>query len=263
MNKTLIALVALTGVAAGYTDTSYLAEHTLSSSTEYGDDYRILFAGSSHNNGNEDGSVKLATDGDVTVSSINGSGLTTVNSITYTLNGVFTVTGEYRPTDVASCTYTLNLGNSGSLVANTGAGKSIKCGSMTINAGLNTGETSHSLVTSDYINYTTLTLNITTPNGYKNGGLVFYYANSNAYYSANDVTRATNGNYYSVKNGAEAIELYNDTVYTIAKMNANNTQTASIKNLSLAIGTDPIPEPSTATLSLLALAGLAARRRRK
>ena len=41
--------------------------------------------------------------------------------------------------------------------------------------------------------------------------------------------------------------------------NDNNWKTATMSNLTVAI----VPEPATATLSLLALAGLAARRRRK
>ncbi len=266
MKKTLITLMALAGVACAYTDTPYQADHELSSSVTYADDYRVLLAGSAHANGNADGSASITTDGDVTIYEINGSGLDKVNSVTYNLGGEFHVTGVVKPTTNNNCTFTLNLGNNGSFVAQTGNDQSLTFGAgLTINAGLAAGQSSHSLLSSDFINLnfnTSLTLNVTTPEGYKYGGMVFYYAASDAYYAASDVSRASNGNWYYINAGAKEIDLYEDTVYTIARMNANITQTASVKNLSLAIGDTSIPEPTTATLSLLALAGLAARRRR-
>ena len=121
-----------------------------------------------------------------------------------------------------------------------------------MNAGLLSGETERTLITCDYLKVNSLTLNITAPTGYTNGGLV--YKHDGAYYS--DVTMNASG-YCTIATDAVAIELEKGKVYTVADI--RGTSGASIKGLSLLA----IPEPATATLSLLALCGLAARRRRK
>ncbi len=60
--------------------------------------------------------------------------------------------------------------------------------------------------------------------------------------------------------------LSSQTIYLIAAATGNqagNASVASEKTLRLSLSAEVVPEPATATLSLLALAGLAARRRRK
>ena len=268
MKKTLIALMAMAGVAMAYTDSATKADHTLSSTETY-DDYRVLVAGSNKTGGNEDGSVSITVNGPVTISAINGSGLDKVNSVTYNIEGAFTVTtAELKPTTNGQCSQTLNLGTTGSF--NSLSDKSLAFGTyktLTFNVGMVDAETAHVFVTTDFLNVNLLdsevvTFNVTAPAGYKDGGLVFYYANSGTYYAASDIVKDSTGNYFKLKDGATTIELYNDSVYTIASMTAYDNQIASVKSLSLAAGTVSIPEPATATLSLLALAGLAARRRR-
>ena len=117
------------------------------------------------------------------------------------------------------------------------------------------GVTERTLITSDYLKISSLTLNITAPTGYTSGGLVYEYNNS--YYASNDVTMNGSG-YCTIKSDASAIELADGMVYTVADIRGKSG--ASIKGLSL-LATAAVPEPTTATLSLLALAGLAARRR--
>ncbi|MBR5875439.1 MAG: PEP-CTERM sorting domain-containing protein [Akkermansia sp.] len=270
MKKTLIILTTLIGVVAtseGFTDSAVSANQTLTSDTTYADDYRILVAGSDKAEGNSDGSVVINVSGPVTIASINGNGLNNVNSVTYNLTEAFTVTGELKPTTNADCVHTLNLGNTGSFNGNPNGTLTFNyCASLTINAGLADVTGTHTLMSADYININFLnsdwlTLNITTPEGYKEGGLIFYCANSDAYYSASDMVKTTDGSYFKPKANAQSLTLFNDTVYTVARMNSTIQQNGSVKNLSLKVGT--APEPTTATLSLLALAGLAARRRRR
>lgn len=55
----------------------------------------------------------------------------------------------------------------------------------------------------------------------------------------------------------------NDTYVVSFDANTNYTTLDEAKSLSAAMASASIPEPTTATLSLLALAGLAARRRRR
>ena len=94
--------------------------------------------------------------------------------------------------------------------------------------------------------------------GYK--GVLFYNRNTSTYYSSTDIILSgQDNNYYSVKTGATAVTIDESAwgSYLVADITANAD--ASIKSLSYLNVT---PEPATATLSLLALAGLAARRRR-
>lgn len=86
--------------------------------------------------------------------------------------------------------------------------------------------------------------------GYTNGGLVFYNMSTDKYYS-----KASWSDGYVSYNDSDIIELEGNLLYTVAKVNGNR-----IDGLYATIN---VPEPTTATLSLLALAGLAARRRRR
>ena len=101
-----------------------------------------------------------------------------------------------------------------------------------------------------------IALTLSGLDGYADGGIVFDC--NGTYYAASDVT--FDGNYATVATNASALALADETLYTAYKI--TNTSGASIKGVGF-VATAPIPEPATATLSLLALAGLAARRRRK
>ena len=91
------------------------------------------------------------------------------------------------------------------------------------------------------------------------GGLIYSVTANNVttYYDIKDVTVNGNG-YVTVNDGATAMELGSNTAYLVVGGTANSD--ASMKKISYLV---TVPEPTTATLSLLALAGLAARRRRK
>lgn len=99
------------------------------------------------------------------------------------------------------------------------------------------------------------TLNV---DGYEGSQLLYYV--DNKYYS----TWVANPNGGSVSN---EVTLQDDSVYVIANLRENKTGVLDFVALITAPAPvepgDNVPEPTTATLSLLALAGLAARRRRK
>lgn len=132
------------------------------------------------------------------------------------------------------------------------------------------GTVVRNLITTDFFETVpnfkdSFTLNLQA-DGLTYGGLLYsvYTNGTHTYYSFDDVTFNTSGNnvnrYASVKNNATAFVLEAGKYYSVLSGTAVNG--ASVKHLSF-VATAPIPEPTTATLSLLALAGLAARRRRK
>ncbi len=88
--------------------------------------------------------------------------------------------------------------------------------------------------------------------GYANGGLIFQNSEGKYYSKAEWINDGSDVTY-----SGEISELAAETAYTVAKVSGS-----SIQGLYAHVFAS-VPEPSTATLSLLALAGLAARRRRK
>ena len=106
-----------------------------------------------------------------------------------------------------------------------------------------------------YADKVTFTLN-GLPTSYQNGGLIL--ERGGAYYNIEDVTFGNEGAMSIDTNTIREAELKANTYYMVVKMLDTETAGAGIKGLSLLV----IPEPATATLSLLALAGLCARRRR-
>lgn len=92
--------------------------------------------------------------------------------------------------------------------------------------------------------------------GYADGGYVL--ERGGKYYNIDDVDFAANG---AMTINGETIRQANleaRTYYTVIKMNTDETAGAGIKSFGFVV----VPEPATATLSLPALAGLAAHRRR-
>ena len=252
MKKTIIALLAMAGAAAAYTDTA--ASTSLSvSGTDYASDYRLIMNGRDAN----DKTIEITATGVTTIAAIDGNGLDQIDSVTFNVDNVLKITDYVKLSTKSGNTTILNLGNTGSIVLSNAdaAFPSNAVTALTLNAGLLSGTTERTLITCDYLKVSSITLNITTPSDYNDGGLVYKYNGS--YYS--NVTMNASG-YCTIADVAKAIELEDGKVYTVADI--RGTSGASIKGLSL-LATAPIPEPTTATLSLLALAGLAARRRRK
>ncbi len=87
-----------------------------------------------------------------------------------------------------------------------------------------------------------------------------YYANGTATIWVNGKNAGSTKAFYSDINGGNPTSYFvgGATYGTIAVTNENLTTAQQIANFAA-----PVPEPTTATLSLLALAGLAARRRRR
>ncbi len=205
MKKSLIALMALAGVAAAATIT-------------------------------EDGTMTAG--GDLYAGAFDFS---------FTLTETSIVTGDY---DIllayyqvnSGANYTVNafqLSSSGVLTLNRGKSLTLTDGALTNDSALTTND--FSTFTADGTNYT-----LTTPGTYT-------------------------VDYLGGTNGSAAADLYLDGVkvasFTGGNHNMNGTMTdgltLNVKVNDAYVVAPAVPEPTTATLSLLALAGLAARRRRK
>lgn len=189
----------------------------------------------------------------VTIHGTDGYGLNTAGaSLTFNIQGTLTATNTIK---LPTTTRTLAINTS------------ITMAEM---ESFLAGETiSRTVLAADYIQSFnpasfTFTLNGIESCGLTDGGLVFGL-NSNGtwtYYNSANVT--VNGDGYATLNAdATAIELEDGKLYTIAEI--RGVKGASVKGLGFSATaiTETVPEPATATLSLLALAGLAARRRRK
>ena len=274
MKRTLIALLALAGMAnaAWYNANGTTGDDLFANNgthyTMFGDGYGNKVAisdelksafttsgGTTHNLNFGTADAKPSTTPSVSISEALYVGeihTTRANSLTLNFNeaGSITASGQF---------------NVGSIPVSISASLS----TSEKNA-LSNGETvTRTLVTTDYFETVpnfkdSLTLNIQA-DGLSYGGLLYsvYADGTHTYYSFDDVTFNTNTNpnrYASVKSGATAYELEAGKYYSVLSGTQGNG--ASVKYLSF-VATAPIPEPTTATLSLLALAGLAARRRRR
>ena len=244
MKKTLVALVAMTGMAMATTNTKVVTSITLDGTQPT--DTRLDMAY------NETATLTVYTTADaVTIYGTDGYGLNTANtSLTFDVKNTLTATNNIK-------------------LAQTGANSTLSVATTITDAEQaaidTTGFASRWVVSADIFNnissfvtnnHISLTLNGLT--GYANGGYIYDY--NGTYYAASDVTFS--GDYASVKAGAVALDLADGTIYTKLKIAA--TGGASVKGIGFVATAAPsVPEPTTATLSLLALAGLAARRRRK
>ena len=241
MKKTLIALMAMAGVAMAVTPTEVNGSITLNGTQPTDARLDVKYSTTASN------TIYTSADS-VTIYGTDGYGMNTENvSLTF---------------DVL---HTLNATSNIKLVT-TGANSTLNVETTIKEAELATLDTedivSRWVVTADIINnigaYVTnenISLTLNGLSGYADGGYIFDC--NGTYYSASDIT--FNGDYATVNAGATALDLSAGTVYTALKITADSG--ASVKGIGFV--TTSIPEPTTATLSLLALAGLAARRRRK
>jgi hypothetical protein len=240
MKKTLITLLTLSSIAFAVTPTTVTNGSITLDGTQAADT-RLDFTYSTT------ASQVVTTTADlVNIAGCDGYGLTTTNTtVTFNIQNVLAASGEMK----------LATGADGTLNVNT----SLTLGEMATLE--DTGVVSRQVITADMfssISSKTITLTLTGMAGYKAGGVIFYQSASGKYYNYSDVTFS--GNYASVKSGAAALDLADGTIYTTLKIGADSG--ASVKGIGF-VATALIPEPTTATLSLLALVGLAARRRRK
>lgn len=185
----------------------------------------------------------------VTIFGTDGYGLnTTDTSLTFNISNTLTATNNIK-------------------LAQTGASSTLDVVTSITDAELNSLDTtslaSRWIVSADIFNniaafvtnkHIDLTLNGIT--GLADGGLIFDC--NGTYYSADDITFS--GDYASVKDGAAAFDLEDNTYYTTLKITA--TGGASVKGIGFVAA---IPEPSTfgllAGLGALALVGTRRRRR--
>ena len=255
MRKTLITLMALAGVAAADTSVSYtpISDTTLGSWSYHG--------------------TATITDSIIQTTYTNWQ----VDTATYTL----TETQTYTTADMLSFSFDATnngTGNSALTLAIIGTSNAIVLGHGTYDKPadqIQVAVTDNVSVTGGYVfAYTnpgddlTLTAGATLAGGMPANGATSTISGSIAW----------DGDSFALTLGSSAVEgtLSYDlgiTKLDVTKLmvtieggasptNGNTAwQTPTMSNLT--ITTSPIPEPTTATLSLLALAGLAARRRRK
>lgn len=273
MKKTLITLLALSGIAnaAWYNVTGTSGADIFANDgtnyTMFNDGYGANVAVST------DLETALTTAGNTSNSLNFGTAQSGTASPSVSISDALYV-DQVHTTRAASLT--LNFNEGGSITA----GGMFNIGSISVNLkaslsgteteSLNNGGTVvRTLITTDYFETVpnfkdTLTLSIDAE-GLTYGGLIYsvYSEGSHTYYSIDDVTFNTSGNvgrYASVASNATTLELEAGKYYSV--LSGTAASGASVKHLSF-VATAPIPEPATATLSLLALAGLATRRRRK
>jgi len=91
---------------------------------------------------------------------------------------------------------------------------------------------------------------------YQDGSVVNIYGSNSSYKASN----FSNDGMTSMAGLVDSISVYSGTPAQIATI--TNLATVSQQVIAASVPEQPMPEPATATLSLLALAGLAARRRR-
>ena len=231
--------------------------------------------------GSGSGSVKVENAQKLTLAAVSGT-LTTMelqNGATLTLTGALSM-GTLKTSvnsDKSETSALLNFGTSGSI--NTGANQmSINIAegaSLTLSAIMSDSDLAklaagtdveRTLITTDKMNgisLSNLSSNLTlslSGSELLSGGVVYSVTKDGEtkYFNVADVQHAAGG--WATVDESKAITLSAGTSYIVVGGLAYKD--ASIKTVSY-LATAPIPEPTTATLSLLALAGLAARRRRK
>lgn len=252
MKKTLITLLALAGVA--WADTVSIAPLTSSEGWSVG-----------HQNTNKSTNAVLDT---------TAATLTLTNADwsrgygVYTLADAITLTNE---TDRLTVSFTINTTDLNSLVTGTlvGSGKAIALGHGSYDNSGNGGNGIQSGISTDttgvFYNMQTSTTGgvFVTPDKKVNNS---FTANTPLTLTTTVEWDTTKSQFVaSLSYGKTSLTSYDlGTSYTLDKLvfsldGGNSTQTVS----GVSVSANLVPEPATATLSLLALAGLAARRRRK
>lgn len=241
MKKTLIALLAVSSLALG-------ANITVTDDISFGGDEHKTDRLDFQFNDSTNRTVTLTTTSDATIAATDGYGLENgtngfSNTLHLDITGTLTITGTFKGTG-ANTPSLSHIDVVTALTADEAA------------AITSAGVVSRDVIKMDYLQSLTsadvLTLMLSNaPDGYADGGLLAKL--NDTFYAADDIVFGT---YWSIKNGAEAAVLADKTIYTYVTITADNGAAPK------AIGFIVAPEPATATLSLLALAGLAARRRR-
>ena len=250
MKKTIIALMAMSGSAFGLnitgsatvTNDSSLTQYTVIDATT-----TLDFAYNLNNVVTKNHT--LTTIGDtVEAASIDGYGLGTSDcTLTLNVQGVLAISGTVKiPTSgTTKLEVTTTISDAEILTLNT------------------KGTASRWVVTAadGFQNINTITkiqaITLNGLSGYEQGAVIFDL--NGTYYSLDSVTMADQK--ATINTGATALTLNDDTVYTTLKISSSSN--AAVTGVGFVVKTAPIPEPTTATLSLLALAGLTMRRRRK
>ncbi len=241
MKKTIIAMLALGGVAFGVTPTP--VEQSITLDGTQATDSRLDMKYST----NANQTIKTTVDS-VTISGVDGYGLYTANaSLTFDIQNSLNATSVIKlPTTSASAEVKVKTTISAAELE----AIDTECATSRWVVTADIFENIEGLVTNNHISVTLGGLT-----GFRDGGIIFDY--NGTYYAASDIT-FTDGKYASVKANSTALELNDKAVYTALKITAASG--ASVKGIGFVAS---VPEPTTATLSLLALAGLAARRRRR
>ena len=244
MKKTIIALMAMGSVAFGVTPTTVEEAITLDGTQP--EDARLDMKYST----NPKQTITTSVD-DVTIHGTDGYGLSTSDvTLTFDIKNTLTATSAIK---------LVSSGTTSKVEVKTTISDAELA---TLDAGNNASRwvvtADHFADIRDYVTNGNINLTLNGLTGYSSGGLIFDLNGS--YYAASDIT-FTSSTHVQLNENATALALTDGNVYTTLKIIASSS--ASVKGIGFVATTPAVPEPTTATLSLLALAGLAARRRRK
>lgn len=236
MKRVLFSLLVL-GTSALGAIVDVTNEITLSGN-DHSDDRLDFKFGDSTNR-----TITLTTTANATITGTNGYGLSDANNVlNFNITGTLSATGEVKGTIQGQFNITTAV--------TADEITSIKTNGMN----------GRDIVTANFISClgnkaAILTLNLQGLDGYVDGGKLVKFGSS--YYSLAEVTM--NGSYWELSSGATAVNLEDGHYYTYITITARSGAAPK------AIGyvATAIPEPTTGVLSVFALAGLAARRRRK
>lgn len=258
MKKTIISLIAFCGVASAATAVKIEAgdsgTYTIpSDSTEYQLDFNAEPA--------KGLTFNVVTIGDTKVSKTDAysSGNLETATINLTLGGMLTVSGNFGNNFKNSMTLNYDFGTVGAISSYRAA---LGGNDSVINVTTTTTSEQLSLTTGDLYSRTLIstTDKIWNSNGVaENGGWSLKDEGlSTLGYSYAGVLSYRDEKYYDVTNGAEVSLGAKQYALILDGLKYGvDTGTTSVRLVA-----NMVPEPTTATLSLLALAGLAARRRR-
>ena len=229
MKKTIITLLALAGAAMAETPLTLLPD---------------LSAGATRHDSIVDGNL--------------GNGGITADSLATTLKGnggaSFLTTGWHWGLDNGDSGFTTDLTIDSSKTGFTIKGRYNYDGEYML-ASVNVGELLAGN-TDEYVDSITIKFDVTAQNS-----LTFSAWSWNGTTATEVITKGAPAAATNITK--DVVLTSNDTLLFVFGTNAGNGAANTIANLTSSYTTAPVPEPATATLSLLALAGLAARRRRK